>query len=152
MTNSCTHYFNTTLTFFVWRVHSLRQGGEVCGCFWHQTLSLCWFPEGDFSNFHLIMILIDAFCQGDAFVRARTETVKAAVQTQEDFRPRCGPATKSNQSVPLSGVEPSQRPSGRRSSRQSGRQPSCHSLWPRVFPWSIHLHNHHHLRICDNLS
>ena len=36
------------------------------------------------------MILIDAFCQGDAFVRARTETVKAAVQTQEDFRPRCG--------------------------------------------------------------
>merc|ERR1719173_210519 len=56
--------------------------------------------------------------KGDAFVRARTETVKAAVQTQEDFRPRCGPATKSNQSVPLSGVEPSQRPSGRRSSRQ----------------------------------
>jgi len=32
--------------------------------------------------------------KGDAFVRARTETVKAAVQTQEDFRPRSGTFTK----------------------------------------------------------
>merc|ERR1711997_519419 len=32
--------------------------------------------------------------KGDAFVRARTETVKAAVQSQEDFRPRSGTFTK----------------------------------------------------------
>merc|ERR1712210_150849 len=32
--------------------------------------------------------------KGDSFVRARTETVKAAVQTQEDFRPRSGTFTK----------------------------------------------------------
>merc|ERR1719415_356848 len=39
--------------------------------------------------------------KGDSYVRARTETVKTPVQTQEDFRPRCGQGSKSNQSVPF---------------------------------------------------
>ena len=51
-TNNCTHYLKTTLQFSVWKVHSLRQGGEGCNCLWHQTFSLRWISEGEFLNFH----------------------------------------------------------------------------------------------------
>merc|ERR1712004_534076 len=36
--------------------------------------------------------------KGDSYVRARTETVKTPVQTQEDFRPRSGTFTKTGNS------------------------------------------------------
>ena len=38
------------------------------------------------------MLFDSSLFQGDSYVRARTETVKTPVQTQEDFRPRCGQA------------------------------------------------------------
>ena len=45
------------------------------------------------------MLFDTSLYQGDSYVRARTETVKTPVQTQEDFRPRCGQGSKSNQSA-----------------------------------------------------
>ena len=45
------------------------------------------------------MLFDTSLFQGDSYVRARTETVKTPVQTQEDFRPRCGQGSKSNQSA-----------------------------------------------------
>ena len=90
-------------------------------------------------------------CEGEDGDSEDSSADTGGLQTQ--VRPRQQIKSISNQ-LPFSGVERSQRPSGRRSSRQSGRRPSCHSPWPRVclFSQPPHLHNHHHLRICDNLS